>query len=102
MKKLWIILLIITLFSCGMSNWIREDTNYWGDKKKSIKTVDTNNNDIKLELLFECDEFKVYRFIDMAHTRYVAVKKDSISTIEINKKNRDKNQIIEDNKIETK
>jgi hypothetical protein len=82
---------------------MREGTNFWGDKKNAVTVVHTSNPNIKLELLFETDEFKMYRFVDMAHTRYVAIKKDSASVMEYNEERKGKNVTIHvDNTIESK
>lgn len=102
MRFIILVILCVLLFSCGFSNYMRDNTNFYGDKKQAVEIVKTNNPLIKLELLFDCGEFKLYRFVDMAHTRYVAVKPDSISVINDNDYKKGKTTIIEDNSIETK
>lgn len=54
MKK---IIPIIVILLCGCEN-------------KPVASVSTNNNDIHLELLFEHEGYKVYRFHDNGNAHY--------------------------------
>ena len=105
MKKIILMVCILILIcGCGLDNAIRE-SGHWGNAKSPIETWRVGKNeDIKLDYLFEIPEtgVKIYRFIDMAHTRYVAVQSNKISVISTTPKQVSKNKKeYSDNLIET-
>ena len=102
MKIVVMLVIAVLLTSCGYSNWMRDDTNNWGEKKPAIKQVESSNPAFKVELIFETSDLKVYRFVDMAHTRYVAVKKDSVTVNSTTSVKSGKTTTYEDDGIETK
>lgn len=59
------------------------------------------NKDIMLDLLFEVDGVKIYRFIDMGHSRYIAIQNNKISVISETEERQGKRRIYEDSTIET-
>lgn len=77
-KLLIVLICVLLVTSCGYANWVRESGSNYGNKKQAEGIVQTTNPNVKLELLFSTDEFSVYRFIDMKHSRYIAVKHNSI------------------------
>lgn len=46
-------------------------------KNEAIQKVETNNNSFHVELLFEVDGTKVYRFEDGGYSRYFTTKGDT-------------------------
>ena len=50
------------------------------DDRQPQKEVETSNNDYQIQLLFEIDGCKVYRFYDKSEWRYFANTKGSISS----------------------
>ena len=67
MKKLTILILTISVL---LTSCIKE----------AKQTIQTDNNQFKVELLFEVDGCKVYRFRDKNHSRYFTTCNGSISS----------------------
>lgn len=82
MKRLIICFTVIgfILCGCGLSNSTRE-LNLSGSQKPALRQIDHKNSKIKMEVIDEIPSLGiiVIRFIDAGHTRYIAVKKESIS-----------------------
>ena len=55
--------------------------------KEAKETVSTNNNEFKVELLFEVDGCRIYRFYDGGYSRYFSNCKGNISWQEVKSKN---------------
>lgn len=75
MKKLIILFVLINLLFMGCSNWIREQGN-WGNEKPALETYKVGKDgSYNLDYLFTIPDtgVKIYRFIDMKHTRYIAI-----------------------------
>jgi len=83
MKK-WIcvVIAILLLSGCGLSNWGRE-ANIDGNQKPALKAIDHLNQKVKMDILDEIPNMGivVIRFIDAGHTRYIAVLKDQVSVL---------------------
>ena len=77
MKKLmWVLLgvAVIMLAGCGYENSIRDNGNNYGNKKPALsEQVLGKDGAFKVDLLFEIDEYRVYRFVDNAHDRYLVI-----------------------------
>jgi hypothetical protein len=64
MKKLLLFCLFIVFTSC---------------LKEPLKTLETNNSEYKIHLLFEVDGCKVYKFYDASNVRYFTTCNGSVS-----------------------
>jgi hypothetical protein len=75
-------LLVLFLSGCGLSNSTRE-INLMGDQKPALRSIDHLNPSVKMDVIDEIPSLGiiVIRFIDAGHTRYIAIRKDSISVL---------------------
>lgn len=99
---IFLFVLLIFLFN-GCANLVRETGN-WGNKKPALETYKVGKNDsYNLDYLFTIPgtEVKIYRVIDMAHTRYVAVAPDMVSVTSTTSKKEGKTTTYNDSTIVT-
>jgi hypothetical protein len=77
MKKLiWVLLgvAVLMLAGCGYENRIRDFGDNNGNKKPAISEQSLGKGGVfKVDLLFEVDGYRVYRFVDNAHDRYLVL-----------------------------
>jgi hypothetical protein len=87
MKKLiWVLMAVavLMLVACGSENRVRDFGTNFGNKKPALSEQSLGKDGVfKVDLLFEIDGYRVYRFVDNAHDRYLVIPIEGKRTAQV-------------------